>query len=350
VNHHDTKTRNLLVFAALGVSVLGCIFAPTVTSQSAAGQDEVVRVDTDLTNLFFTAVDKRKQFVTTLGEADLQVLEDGIPQEILMFQKETNRPVSIALLIDVSSSEARTLPQEKAAARLFIEAIIKSKEDEVAIIPFAELAFLEQPFTDNVLQLYRVLSQLEIALPNYLGSGPPIRGVASRIGAAPPPGTTALWESVAVTAEIMAARVGNRRRAIILLSDGYDTTSRVQRSMATEQALTSETIIYGIGIGDEREEGVHRGAIRNLAEATGGRAFFPKNELDLKGAFTEIEREMRSQYLVAYSSTNKNRDGSFRQMKIEVRNPALRKEIKVRHRPGYFARRLGPSSQSLPVR
>lgn len=337
-----TKINKSLALAALGLSIM---FAVQVSGQSSSVQDDVIRVDADVTNLFFTVIDKQKRFVTTLQEADLQMLEDGAPQEILVFQRETDRPVSIAFLIDVSASEARTLGQEKAAARSFIETIIRSRDDEVAIIPFADRAFLEQPFTHNVLDLYRVLSRLDIALPLYFGSGSAIGGIASGPrSSVPPPGTTAIWDAVTVTAsEIMSSRTGSRRRAIIVLTDGRDTSSRVTRSVAIEQALASETVIYGIGIGDETMEGVDRGPIEKLAEATGGRAFFPKKEVDLKDAFAEIEREMRSQYLVAYSSSNKNRDGSFRRMKIEVTNPILRKQqLKLRHRPGYFAKPLSP--------
>jgi VWFA-related protein len=345
-------TNNLLVFGALGLSLLGCVFAVQVAGQSSPVQSEdVIRVDADVTNLFFTVIDKQKRYVTTLQEADLRVLEDGMPQQILVFQRETDRPVSIAFLIDVSASEARTLGEEKTAARSFIEAIIRSKDDEAAIIPFADRAFLEQPFTSNRLSLYSALSQVDIALPLYFGSGKPIDGIASGPGTSvPPPGTTAIWDAVTVTAsEIMASRAGNRRRAIIMLTDGHDTSSRVRRDVAIEQAIASETVIYAIGIGDESLEGVDKGPIQRVAEATGGRAFFPRRELDLKNAFAEIEREMRSQYLVAYSSSNKNRDGSYRQMRIEVINPNLRQEqLKLRHRPGYFAKRLSSTQRTAP--
>jgi len=99
-------------------------------------------------------------------------------------------------------------------------------------------------------------------------------------------------------------------------------------------------VIYVIGIGDKRQEGVDKNALRDLAERTGGRAFFPKKQDDLTSAFAEIEQELRSQYLLAYSSTNKKRDGSFRTMAIEVTNPELTKQkLKLRYRPGYFAKR-----------
>jgi Ca-activated chloride channel homolog len=323
------------------------LFTNSVFAQTTPNSDdEVVRVDSDITNLFFTVTDKQRRFITTVQQADVQVFEDGSPQQILVFQRETDRPVSLAFLIDVSSSEARALPQLKQAARSFMESIIRSKEDEAALVPFTERAFLEQPFTGNLLALYRVLGQLEVAFPEYLGLGRPISGLPSGPGtSAAPMGTTAIWDAVALTAsEVIAPRVGIRRRAIILLTDGRDTSSRLKREAAIERAITAETVIYVIGIGDESLEGVDKGPLQKLAEATGGRAFFPKKEVDLKTAFSEIETELRTQYLVAYSSTNKNRDGKFRQMRIEVTNPELRAlQLKLRHRPGYYAKRLTTS-------
>jgi len=118
-----------------------------------------------------------------------------------------------------------------------------------------------------------------------------------------------------------------RRNAIILLTDGQDTTSRLLRSEAINRALEAETVIYAIGIGDKKYGGVDHDALNAVATGTGGRAFFPKRDTDLTDAFKEIEQELRSQYLIAYSSTNKNRDGSYRQMRIEITNPELQKQI-----------------------
>ncbi len=357
----------------LNVSLFCSLLAPNVFAQRPTDQDdEVIRVETDLTNLFFTATNKQKGFVTTLREEDLRVTEDGVPQKILTFQRETDRPLAIAFLIDVSVSEERTLPQEKAAARAFIETIIQSSRDQAAIIPFTGSAFLEQGLTRDVFSIYRALERVEVAMPAYLGSGRPISGIASGPGlkATPPEGSTAIWDAIALTSSEILARSSSpseagrdsqrrdssgsalgrsaqnyipnqRRRAIILLTDGYDSTSRLARSEAINRALEAETVIYAIGIGDSKYEGVNHDAINAVATATGGRAFFPKRETDLKDAFAEIEQELRSQYLIAYSSTNKNRDGAYRQMHIDITNRELQKEqLKLRHRPGYFAKPL----------
>ena len=322
------------------------LFIITVPAQTPSSQDvDVLRTETDLTNLLFTATDKNNRYLTTLQQSDIRVLEDGIPQTLFTFQRETDRPLSIAFLIDVSISEERTLPDEKGAARTFIEHVIRSNKDEAAIIPFEGYAHLEQPLTRDMIGIYRALEKVEVAFPAYLGSAPPVGGIASGPGTVAPPreGTTAIWDSVAVTSRFVLARSpGQRRRAIILLTDGQDTSSRTLRADAIDQAIASETVVYAIGIGDKKYEGLDRNALKNIAERTGGRAFFPKKEEDLTAAFAEIEQELRSQYLVAYSSTNKTRDGGFRQMSIEVTNPELRKEqLKLRYRPGYFAKRSG---------
>jgi VWFA-related protein len=326
----------------------------SVSAQTRSDQeDDVIRVETDLTNLFFTATNKQKAFITTLREEDLRLTEDGVPQKIVTFQRETDCPLSIAFLIDVSGSEERTLPQEKAAARVFIETIIQSKKDQAAIIPFTGSAFLEQGLTRDVFSIYRALERVEVAMPGYLGSGRPISGIATGPGMAATPreGTTAIWDAIAVTASEVLTRNPmpksqdknpiQRRNAIILLTDGVDSSSRVLRSEAINRALAAETVIYAIGIGDSKYQGVDHGALNAVVTGTGGRAFFPKSETDLKNAFVEIEQELRTQYLIAYSPTNKNRDGAYRQMHIDITNPALQKEqLKLRHRPGYFAKSL----------
>jgi Ca-activated chloride channel family protein len=342
----EMKSKRFLSSSSLAFALFCSMFVVDVsaqTSPSANEQDEdVVRINTDLTNLLFTAADKQNRFITTLREEDIRVLEDGVPQKLSTFERETDRLLSIALLIDVSESEEHTLPQEKAAARSFVETIIRSRKDEVALIAFTGDAFLEQALTGNVISIYQAFERVDVAMPVYMGSGRKIGGLSSGPGMrVPGEGSTAIWDAVTVTAnEILAPSGDKRRRAIILLTDGQDTSSRLSRSAAIDQAIKAETVVYAIGIGDSKNtEGIDRDALRTLAERTGGRAFFPKREADLNAAFGQIEQELRSQYLVAYSSTNKKRDGMYRQMRIEIVNPELRKEqFKLTYRPGYFAK------------
>ena len=336
----STLARLVVTLLLIGTLSIG------VAAQTPASQDiDVVRTQTDLTNLPFRVSDQKNRYLTTLKESDIRVLEDNVPQKLFTFQQETDQPLAIAFLIDVSASEERTLPQEKSAARTFIENVIKSSKDQAAIIPFEGYAHVEQPLTRDVIGIYRALELVDLASPSYLGAAPALTGIVSKPGTVGPPleGQTAIWDAITLTCrQVMARSDHPRRRAIILLTDGWDTASRLRRNTAIDQALASETIIYAIGIGDSQQFGVDRAGLNNVAESTGGRAFFPKKEDDLKAAFAEIERELRSQYLLAYSSTNKKHDGSFRRITIEVTNPDLRKEqLRLRYRPGYFAKKSG---------
>ncbi len=326
--------RVLLLFVVL-------LFCAVVSLAQDVDKDDVIRTETDVTNLPFTATDKEHRFVTTLRAEDLRVLEDGVPQTLFTFQQETDRPLSIAFLIDVSFSQESTLPAQKAAVRTFIEKVIRSNKDQVALIPFTGFAYLEQPLTRDMLSVYRVLQTIEVAEPAYTGSGRPLTGIPTGPGLAGPPpgGSTAIWDAVGLTSTNVLANVaGQRRRAIILLTDGLNTSSRLSEKQAIERVLGAEAVVYAIGIGSERD-GLDRAALKEIAEHTGGRAFFPDKKFDLDAAFAEIEKELRTQYLLAYSSTNKKRDGSYRKITIEVTNPELKKEkLEIRYRPGYYAK------------
>src|SRR5207247_10720480 len=148
----STLARLLLTLLLIGTLSTG------VAAQTAASQDvDVVRTQTDLTNLPFSVSDKNNRYLTTLKESDIRVLEDGVVQTLFTFQQETDQPLAIAFLIDVSFSEERTLPQENASARSFIESVINSSKDQAAIIPFEGYAHLEKPLTRDVLGIYRAL-------------------------------------------------------------------------------------------------------------------------------------------------------------------------------------------------
>jgi Ca-activated chloride channel family protein len=302
--------------------------------------DDVERVETDLTNVLFTAVDRNKRFVTSLKQNDIRVLEDGAEQKVFTFQRETDRPLSLAILIDTSASQERTLPEEKSAAQRFVDTVIRQQKDEVAVLTFTGDATLEQGLTGSVARVRRAIDRVEFVPPSgYVGGGvtvgtPPING-DSRAG------TTAIWDAVWVTSrEVLSETSDKTRRAIILLTDGVDTTSRLHLNEAVESALKADAIIYSIGIGDSFSfEGVDEGSLRKISERTGGRAYFPRSEDDLRVAFAQIQEELRSQYLIAYSPSNRTKDGSFRKVMIEVTNPELKKQnLRLTYRQGYFAR------------
>ncbi|HST51034.1 MAG TPA: VWA domain-containing protein [Pyrinomonadaceae bacterium] len=306
----------------------------------AIDEDDVERVETDLTNVLFTAVDRNKRFVTDIKQGDIRILEDGVEQKVFTFQRETDRPLSLAILIDVSASEERTLPEEKSAAQQFVDSVIRQQKDEVAVLSFTGDTTLEQGLTGSTARVRRAIDRVEFSAPSgYIGGGlvvpgtPPING-DSRAG------STAIWDSIWVTSdEVLSETSDKTRRAIILLTDGEDTSSRKHMSEAVDMALKADAIIYCIGIGDNYFDGVDKGVLNKISERTGGRAYFPRNEEDLRAAFAQIQDELRSQYLVAYSPTNKAKDGTYRKVEITVVNPDLRKEnLRLTYRQGYFAR------------
>src|SRR5918996_1486895 len=241
--------------------------------------DEVIKVETNLTNIFFTAADKNKRFISSLKAEDIRVLEDGQPQEIFTFQQNIDLPLSLAILIDTSASEERTLPDEKIAARAFLENVLRANKDEAAILSFTGETTLEQGFTGNVERLRRAIDRVEFVPPSgYIGGGvvvngtPPISGENQMLA-----GSTAIWDAVwATSEELIGTSAEHTRRAIILLTDG--------------------------------------------------RAYFPRHERDLRDAFTQIQRDLREQYLVAYSPKNNNRDGSYRKIEIQIVNPELKQQ------------------------
>ncbi|HVG35841.1 MAG TPA: VWA domain-containing protein [Pyrinomonadaceae bacterium] len=305
--------------------------------------DDVVRVETDLTNILFTAVDKQKRFITTLKSEDVRILEDGQPQEIFAFQRQTDIPLSLAILIDTSASEERTLPAEKSAASAFVDAVLRPGKDEVAVVSFTGDATLEQGLTGNVSRVRSAIDRVEFVPPSgYIGGGqvagtPPISGTNQTVA-----GSTAIWDAIYTTTDEELSHTSDKtRRAIILLTDGVDTYSRTKMSEAIDRAVKADTVIYSIGIGDDMFGGIDEGSLKKVSERTGGRAFFPRDESELRAAFGQIQEELRSQYLVAYSPTNKNRDGSYRRVQIEVLNPDLRKNLRLTYRQGYFAKTPG---------
>ena len=303
--------------------------------------EEIERVNTDLTTILFTAVDKNKRFITTLRQQDIRVLEDGAPQSIFTFQRETDRPLSLAILIDTSASQERTLPDEKNAAREFVDAVIRPSKDEVAVVSFTGESTLEQGMTGSLQRIRHAIDRVEFVPPSgYVGGGvlvgtPPISGTNQQVA-----GSTAIWDAIMATSdEIFQETSDKTRRAVILITDGEDTSSHWKLPDAVDAALKADAIIYSVGIGDSYLYGVDQGALKKISERTGGRAFFPKNEEDLHVAFAQIQEELRSQYVVAYSPTNKAHDGTFRQIKIEVTDPDLRKDnLRLTYRQGYFAK------------
>jgi Ca-activated chloride channel homolog len=293
--------------------------------------DDPIIIDTEVVNVL----------LTNLKETDVKILENGQVQEVSYFTRQVDLPMSLAILIDTSRSQERTLPEQKEAAKTFLDSFIRPAKDEVAIVSFTGEATLEQGMTNNIARLRRAVDRVEFVPPSgHIGGGvvvgtPPISGKNQDAMVA-----TAIWDAIWITGEeVLGPSPEKTRRAIILLSDGMNTYGMKKLDDAVQAAIKSEAVIYAIGIGDNYYGGVDKGSLNKVSERTGGRAFYPRDERELREAFEQIQIEMRSQYLIAYEPTNQARDGSYRTIEIQIANPELQKQkVKLTHRQGYFAK------------
>lgn len=316
--------------------------SPTPPNQPSEPEVEVVRVETNLVNTLFTAIDKDHHFITSLRPEDVRIFENDVAQPISLFERETDRPLSLAVLVDTSESQRGVLADEKSAAREFIDSVIRPDKDRAAVVSFTGVPKVEQEPTNDLVKLHRGIERVRIEL-----SPENERRLAAGDDPLPkeqdPSGYTGIWDAMWMTIEDLLSKAPEgTRRAIVLLSDGDDTSSTIKKQDVIDFAVRSDVVIYSIGIRDANfpEGKLDSGALRKVSDRTGGRAFFPSQPSELQAAFSQIDQELRSQYLIAYSPTNKNRDGSYRRIRIEVINPELRKnKPQLLYRQGYYAKK-----------
>lgn len=264
-------------------------------------------------NVLFIATDKHGKFVRDLNQADFSILDDHKPpQAILNFRKETDLPLHLGLLVDVSGSVGSRFDFEQDAATSFMQHSLRAGFDKAFVMGFNSHTQLAQDFTDNYSRLYWAVHKL------HSGGG------------------TALYDAIyhACKDKFLKDRSEQPvRKAIIIVSDGEDNQSEVSRAQAIEMAQRAEVIIYAISTDDSGL--VMRGdkVLEQLADATGGRAFFPFKMKDITHSFAAIEDELRSQYVVSYKPADFDADGRYRSIEIS----SLKKDLQVRARRGYFA-------------
>ena len=316
--------------------------SPTPPKATPEPEAEVIRVETDLVNSLFTATDKDRHFITSLRANDIAIFENDVPQTISLFERETDRPLSLALLIDTSDSQRGVLNEEKNAARAFVDSVIRPAKDRAAILSFTGVPRIEQDPTNDLASLHRGIARVKIEI-----SPENEQRIANGDDPLPkeqdPSGYTGIWDAMWTTIEdILSKTPDGNRRAIVLLSDGDDTSSTIKKQDVIDFAVKSDVAIYSIGFRDRdfQEGKLDTGALRKISDRTGGRAFFPTQPDELQASFAQIDQELRSQYLIGYSPTNKNRDGSYRRTRIEIINPVLRQnKAQLFYRQGYYAKR-----------
>jgi VWFA-related protein len=266
-------------------------------------------------NVLFIATDHRGKFVRNLNQGDFTILDDHKPpQAIVNFRRETDLPLELGLLVDTSGSVHGRFDFEQEAAVSFLQHTLRANFDKAFVMGFSSHSQVTQEFTDNV-QL------LETGVRSLRNGG-----------------GTAMYDAIyRACREKLSKERSDRpvRRAIIVVSDGEDNQSEVTKAMALEMAQRAEVIIYAISTDDSGL--ILRGdkAMQQIADATGGRAFFPFKMKDIKNSFAAIEDELRSQYVVSYKPADFDADGRYRSIEIT----ALKKDLQVRARKGYYAPR-----------
>ncbi len=305
---------------AVGQTTSAAYVARTTSAVPASNDDPqdsilTIRKRVDEVNVLFIATDKRGRFVRNLSQNDFSFLDDHKPvQSIVNFRRETDLPLKMGLLVDVSGSVHTRFDFEQDAATSFMQHVIRAGFDKVFVMGFNGHQQVSQDFTDNILLLSKAVHSLQDG------------------------GGTALYDAIyhACHDKLLKEQSDRpQRRAIVILSDGDDNQSEYTQAQAIEMAQRADVIIYAISTDDSGL--ILRGDknLEKIAEATGGRAFFPFKMKDIKNSFTAIEDELRSQYVVSYHPADFDADGRYRSIEIS----AVKKDLQVRARKGYYAPR-----------
>src|SRR5579862_9855797 len=265
-------------------------------------------------NVVFTVTDKHGKRITDMKQSDFRVLDDNKPpQEIRSFHAETNLPLQVGLLIDASNSVRDRFKFEQESAIEFLNQTIHPRKDQAFVVGFDVTPEVTQDFTDNTESLAHGVHELR------------------------PGGGTALYDALYFACRdrlLKSSKSTPVRRAIILLSDGEDNQSHVTREEAIEMAQRAEAIIYTISTNVSGSKGAGDKVLERIADATGGRPFFPFQIRDVANAFAEIQDELRSQYAVSYKPADLKADGHYRTIEILAND---KRNLRVRSRRGWYA-------------
>jgi len=286
-------------------------------AQPADGQAPAFRAGVDLVSLNVTVTDKDR-YVTDLASDDFSVFEDGVKQDVTFFTR-TNLPIALALLLDTSASMDTKLPTAQEAAVGFARRL--RAQDLAEVIDFDSRVVMLQGFTSRAADLEQAIRRTSAG------------------------GSTSLFNAVYIALKDLRKVVARnadeiRRQAIVVLSDGEDTSSLLTFEEVLDLAKRSETAIYAIGL--RASDGTGAAAqgfkeaefvLRQFAQQTGGRSFFPNQIADLATVYGQISDELSSQYTVGYTSRNTKRDGAWRRLVVRVDRPGLTTRAKL----GYFA-------------
>jgi Ca-activated chloride channel family protein len=286
---------------------------PSATSDSSENADSTFKVNVKLVNVFVTVTDDNGAPVANLTKDNFVVLEDGNPQKIAVFAKESALPLNIVLDIDTSLSTRKDLPLELTSARRFAHAILRPV-DAISLYGFSEIVSEVVAFTSDPKSIDHGIDRI-------------------RLGSA-----TAMYDALYLGAHALEPRQG--RKVMVVITDGGDTVSKVDYKEALRAAQEAEAIVYSIIVVPiEASAGRDIGgehALIQLSEDTGGKYFYATSVPQLDDAFQKISDELRTQYLLAYYPSHRLSDSEYRRIQVSVTSPAEGAGLKVRHRTGYY--------------
>jgi VWFA-related protein len=300
---------------ALLPALLLLVWAP------APGQDEpTFSTDVKVVNILATVRTKSGQIVNDLTKDDFSLLENGRPETVKYFSRESDLPLTIGLMVDTSMSQARVLESERSASFQFVDQVLREGKDKVFVTQFDMAVFTRQELTSSRRDLEQTLPFVDTPSKNELQSQ---RG-----------GGTLLFDAVVrASREIMSGQ--SNRKAMIILSDGGDNGSEETLTSAIEAAQRADTLIYSILFADPRYGGGDRTAMQRLAKETGGRFFEVSKKLSIGEIYGAIEQELRSQYNLGFVSDQPVRVSEFRKLQLST----TRKDLVVEARERYWAKR-----------
>lgn len=288
---------------------------------AAVAQDPVIKVDVQLVNITFTVRNKQGGLVGNLTKDDFTVFEDGKQHDISRFQRDTDLPLTIGLLVDTSGSMYNVLESGKRAAGEFFRRVLRDK-DLAFLITFASEMDLLQDLTNSKSRLIKALGEVQGTRPMRVMTQGPIPTTMRG---------TRMYDAIYLAAEEKLRNEAGRK-IMVLFTDGDDQGSVYKPAEALKQAHLSDTVIYSFFYYEPRF-GSDEGALKKLSSDTGGRVFNVARRGGLEDAFQQLQDEMRSQYSLAYSPLNDKRDGAWRKVEIKPKDSSL----KVQARRGYYA-------------
>jgi VWFA-related protein len=324
-------TAALLTAALVAIPAVSVVTARPARGQDGQGTQEppqangTLKVESKLVQVFATVRDRHNEIMENLTKDDFKIFEDNTPQKITYFGKESDMPITLAILMDTSASMSNILNGEKAAASDFVHEIMR-KKDEAVVISFDTDENLLADFTEDPAVLTRAINRAEINV-DASGIGGTPGTVPSRGGG------TNLYDAVYLAChDELGAEAG--RKAVIVLSDAEDTGSKMSIDEAIESAQRTDAVIHVILISDPgATEGYGYGVAVQMARETGGRVIPVHNDKTMNKAFDEISEELRSQYVLGYTPSNPARDGTYRKIKVET----TESDTKILARKGYYA-------------